>query len=71
MSDTHSWQSAYRYAVFESDPERMPHRIEMALKAIEERFRQPIEIGSQEYRKIEHAREGLEVLWRECVDTSD
>jgi hypothetical protein len=71
MSDTHSWQSAYRYAVLESDPERMPHRIETALRAIEERLSQPIEIGSQEHREIEHAREGLEVLWRERADTSD
>jgi hypothetical protein len=71
MSDTHSWQSAYKCAVLESDPERMPHRIETTLKAIEERLRQPIEIGSREHSEIEHAREGLEVLWRERVDTSD
>jgi hypothetical protein len=71
MSDTHSWQSAYRYAVLESDPERMPHRIETALRAIEERLRLPLEIGSQEHREIEHAKEALAVLLVERVGTSD
>jgi hypothetical protein len=71
MSDTHSWQSAYKYAVFESDPERMPHRIETALKAIAERLRHPIEIGSPEHREIEHARKVLAVLRGEGVNTSD
>jgi hypothetical protein len=71
MTDAQSWQSAYKYAVLEPDPARMPHRIEVALKAIEERLRLPLEISSQEHKEIEHAQEALAVLRVGRVDTSD
>jgi hypothetical protein len=71
MNDAHSWQSAYKYAELEPDPARMPHRIETALKAIEERLRLPLEISSQEHKEIEHAQEALAVLRGERVNTSD
>jgi hypothetical protein len=62
MYEPHSWQSAYKYAVLEADPARMPHRIETALKAIEDRLSRPIEIGSPEHREIEHAQKALAIL---------
>jgi predicted type IV restriction endonuclease len=70
MNAIHSWQSAYKYAVLEADPERMPHRIETALKAIEERLRQPIEIGSPEHKEIENAKEALAILKTERAGRS-
>jgi predicted type IV restriction endonuclease len=50
------------HAVLESDPSQMPHRIEIALKAIEERLRKPIEIGSPEHKETEHAQKALAIL---------
>jgi hypothetical protein len=71
MADLYPWHNTYMHAVLEPDPSQMPHRIEAALKAIEERLRKPIETGSKEYKEIEHAREALAILKAEHANGSD
>jgi len=72
MSDPepHSWRTAYRLAVLEPDPAKMRNRIDAALRAIEERLRQPIEIGSPEHKEIENAKEALAILKTERAGRS-
>lgn len=60
--EAHSWRTTYRLAVLEPDRVQLGGRIDTALNAIEERLRQPLEIGSPEYREIEAAEEALAIL---------
>jgi hypothetical protein len=58
--ETHSWRTAYRLAVLEPDRVKLSGRIDSALKAIEERLRQPIEIGSPDNKRLRAPRKRLQ-----------
>ncbi len=64
MEDTTSygWHSAYREAVLETDPAKMPTRINAAQKALQERLNSPAQIGTREYVEIQNARKALATL---------
>jgi hypothetical protein len=62
VTEPYFWQEIYRDAVLETDPAKMPTRIDAALMAINQRLHNPIEINSPEHKEIEHALRALEVL---------
>jgi hypothetical protein len=49
MHAIYSWQAAYRSAVLETNPKRLPIRINEARRAIDERLRKSIQIDSPEH----------------------
>jgi hypothetical protein len=55
----YSWQVAYRLAVFETDAIKVRERVNVALMAIEERFRDVVRIDEVENLAIDSARMGL------------
>ena len=56
------WQATYDSAILEMDLARIPHRVNAALEAIEERLRSFIVYGSPEHTAIEGARKALATL---------
>ena len=61
-SMTFSWQGAYQCAVLETNPGQMAHRIDDALRAIEDRVGSTVRIDSAENEAIEFTRNALAVF---------
>jgi hypothetical protein len=58
----YSWEPAYVSAVLETDPAKISERILETLYAMEERFLNPVEIGSAELNAIAAAQFALITL---------
>jgi hypothetical protein len=56
------WQSAYLSAMLEFDPVQVHHRINQAVRVIEERIKMPRQPDSLEHQALEDARSGIAML---------
>jgi hypothetical protein len=59
---TYPWQTAYVSAFLELNPARAPEKLHTALRAIQERMREPLERDSDEFQALQDARQGIEML---------
>ena len=67
-STAYAWRAAYRAAILETDPAKMPARIDAAQKALQERLAE-IEVYNSERQEIENAQRGLAILQAERADS--
>lgn len=56
------WYYAYKSAILETDLTKVPLRIKVALKIIEDRIGSPVHLDESERQAIENARRGLATL---------
>jgi hypothetical protein len=63
------WQAAYRAAITETDPARLPLKLYEAQSALEERRLSPI--GASEEKALAEAEEVLRLLQNERLDSFD
>jgi hypothetical protein len=59
------WFEAYRSAALERDLTRLRRRIDLALKAIEERLDGPVKLDDAEFGEIQAALRALQLLGTE------
>jgi hypothetical protein len=59
---SYGWHSAYREAVLETAPAKMPARINAAQKALQERLNSSAKLSTREHVEIENARKALGTL---------
>jgi hypothetical protein len=58
----YSWQEAYFNALGETDKAQIPIRLNDAIVAVEQRLLSPLEPQSMEWRAIQEAKRGIDIL---------
>jgi hypothetical protein len=59
---TYPWQAAYVSAFMELNPSKASEKLDVALRAIKDRMREPVERNSDEFQAIQDATAGIGVL---------